>query len=282
MNFTNCGATRTIAAETAAEALLAMMKARGIEYMFANAGSDFPALIEAFARAPESGLDLPRPIAVPHEHAAVSMAYGYYLGSGRMQAAMVHVTVGIANSIWALMNAARENVPIFFGAGRSPISEHGDDASRDVSIHWGQEMFDQAGMLREIVRWEYELRQANQIETVVDRAIAMATSDSGGPIYLGMPRERLGERIDGFRFSDRNRVSPAPALGVDTGAIEEAASILAGAERPILITSRAGRETAAVAALAELADTAAVPVIEYRATLLSHKLSREHQGVLPA
>ncbi|GER04773.1 hypothetical protein JCM17846_24550 [Iodidimonas nitroreducens] len=115
--------------ETTAEALLAVMKARGIDYLFANPGTDFPAIIEAYARAPQSGLSLPQPILVPHENAAVSMAHGYYLGSGRMQAAMVHVSVGLANSLCALLNAARENVPIFFGAGRTPITESGSASS---------------------------------------------------------------------------------------------------------------------------------------------------------
>jgi len=258
-----------IPAQTAAEALLALMKARGIDYIFANAGTDFPPLIEAYGRAGESGLDLPEPISVPHENAAVSMAHGYYLGSGRMQSAMVHVTVGMANSLCALMNAARENVPVFFAAGRTPISESGHVASRDVSIHWGQEMYDQAGMLRELVRWDYELRHAGQIETVVDRAMAIANSDPGGPVYLGMPRESLAEDIDGFAFNAESPIRPARATGVDASAVEEAAGILARAARPILITGRSGRDTAAVAALADLADAAAIPVVEYRANYMN-------------
>lgn len=258
-----------IPAETAAEALLALMKARGIDYIFANAGTDFPPLIEAYGRAGESGLDLPEPISVPHENAAVSMAHGFYLGSGRMQAAMVHVTVGMANSLCALMNAARENVPIFFAAGRTPISESGHPASRDVSIHWGQEMYDQAGMLRELVRWDYELRYSGQIETVVDRAMAIANSDPGGPVYLGMPRETLAEVIDGFAFDADSAIRPARATGVDMAAIEEAADILVRAERPILITGRSGRDPDAVAALAELAETLAIPVVEYRANYMN-------------
>lgn len=258
-----------ILVETAAEAMLALMKARGIDYIFANAGTDFPPLIEAYGRAGESGLDLPEPISVPHENAAVSMAHGYYLGSGRMQAAMVHVTVGMANSLCALMNAARENVPIFFAAGRTPITEWGHPASRDVSIHWGQEMYDQAGMLRELVRWEYELRTASQIETVVDRAIAIANSDPGGPIYLGMPRETLAESMESFAFDAVSAIRPARATGVDPDAIAEAAELLVRAECPILVTGRAGRDPDAVAALAELAETLAIPVVEYRANYMN-------------
>jgi acetolactate synthase I/II/III large subunit len=75
---------------------------------------------------------------------ALSMAHGYAMVSGRVPAVMVHVSVGTANGICGALNAARENVPILFTAGRSPLSEAGTPGARDVYIHWAQEMFDQA------------------------------------------------------------------------------------------------------------------------------------------
>lgn len=254
-----------IKAETAGELLLALLHLRGVECLFANAGTDFPAIVEAYARAPVSGLDLPRPVIVPHEHAALSMAHGHYLGSGRMQAAMVHVSVGIANSLCALLNARRENVPIFFAAGRTPITEAGDQASRDVSIHWGQEMFDQAGMLREATVWDYELRSSQGLARIVDRAMALAGGDAGGPVFLGLPREVLGGRPAETPVDSRSRFAPHRATGVDMAEVSAAAAILAGAERPLIVTSRAGRDRAAHAALADFANRTAIPVIEYRA-----------------
>ena len=75
------------------------------------------------------------------------------------------------------MNAARENVPILMTSGRTPLTEEGYDGSRSLYIHWGQEMFDQAGVLREMVKWDYELRNTKQIETIVDRAVSVAMSE---------------------------------------------------------------------------------------------------------
>jgi thiamine pyrophosphate-dependent acetolactate synthase large subunit-like protein len=48
----------------------------------------------------------------------VSMAHGYYLATGRPQVAMVHVNVGTANGLGAIIGAHRARVPIFFSAGR--------------------------------------------------------------------------------------------------------------------------------------------------------------------
>src|SRR5256885_9573718 len=108
---------------------------------------------------------------------------------------MVHVSVGPANALCGVFNAARENVPILFTAGRSPLTETGLAGARDTYIHWAQEMFDQAGMLREMVKWDYELRNGAQLETVIDRALTLATSPPEGPGYLSLPREGLAEKI---------------------------------------------------------------------------------------
>ncbi len=115
----------SVAVETVAEAYLALLKARGIDWLFANAGTDFAPIIEAFSRAAGAGLALPEPLAVPHETVAVGMAHGYYLATGRPQAVMVHVNVGMANALMGLLNAARDNVPILFTSGRTPITEEG-------------------------------------------------------------------------------------------------------------------------------------------------------------
>ena len=65
---------RTLQSETTAEAYLELLKDRGIDVFLGNAGTDFASLVEAFARlAPERGR-APRPLVVPHEFVAVSMA----------------------------------------------------------------------------------------------------------------------------------------------------------------------------------------------------------------
>src|SRR4026207_2444465 len=88
-------ATR-IAIESTAEAYLELLAARGVEYLFANAGTDFAPIIEAYAKRGAQGQALPRPITVPHEVPAVAMAHGYAMVTRRAQAVMVHVMGGAA------------------------------------------------------------------------------------------------------------------------------------------------------------------------------------------
>src|SRR5262245_15773467 len=231
-----------------AQAYLALLSDRGVDYLFGNAGTDFTPIIEAYARTTQSGVAVPRPIVATHENLAVTMAHGYGMVSRRIPAVMAHVSVGTANMICAAMNAARENVAILLTAGRSPLTETGLLGSRDGYIHWAQEMFDQAGMIREIVKWDYELRNGEQMPAVVDRALAIAASEPRGPVYLSLPREVIAAPYpDGAAAAKPLR--PAAPAAPDLSAVAEAAALLARAQRPLIVTSNAGRDPAAFAAL---------------------------------
>jgi acetolactate synthase-1/2/3 large subunit len=252
------------AVDSVAEAYLTLLAERGVEYLFANAGTDFAPLVEAFAKAARTGAPVPKPVLATHENLALSMAHGWAMVTGRVPAVMVHVSVGTANGVCGVFNAARDNVPILFTAGRSPLTEAGLPGARDVYIHWAQEMFDQAGMVRELVKWDYELKNGEQLETVVDRALAVAASEPKGPVYLALPREVLAEPLPGFGYDQPARRLAAAAPGPDPDAIDKAARILAAAKNPLIITASAGRDPAAVAALADLAERFALPVVQHR------------------
>jgi acetolactate synthase-1/2/3 large subunit len=52
-------ARKTLAVDNVAEAYLALLAERGVEYLFANAGTDFAPLVEAFAKAAPTGRLVP-------------------------------------------------------------------------------------------------------------------------------------------------------------------------------------------------------------------------------
>ena len=220
-------------ARSVAQAYLALLADRGVDYLFGNAGTDFAPLVEAFAQAAQAGISVPRPILAAHENLAVAMAHGYGMVSRRIPAVMVHVSVGTANMICAAMNAARENVAMLLTAGRSPLTETGLFGSRDGYIHWAQEMYDQAGMLREIVKWDYELRNAEQLVTVVDRALAIAGTEPRGPVYLSLPREVIAAPLSVEQLPPARMHAAAPPAP-DGSAMAAAARILARAKRPLM------------------------------------------------
>ena len=248
--------------ESVAEAYLELLASRGIDYFFGNGGTDFAPLIEAYAKRQAQELPAPRPIPVPHEVTAVSMAHGYTMITGRPQVVMVHTVPGTANAIGGIVNAARSNVPMLFSAGRTPITEGDTRGSRDGSIHWAQESFDQAAMVREWVKWDYELRHGADLEGLVDRAFAIAESPPAGPVYLTLPREVLAEEIDGLTYRDGSRQQKAGDRLPTSEAIGQAARALAGARNPVLVTRGGGKDPRAVAPLVELAELLGMAVFE--------------------
>src|SRR5262245_50810162 len=260
--------TKSKQAGNVAGAYLALLADRGVDYLFGNAGTDFAPLIEAYAHATQSGIAVPRPILATHENLAVAMAHGYGMVSQRIPAVMVHVSVGTANMVCAALNAARENVAILLTAGRSPLTETGLLGSRDGYIHWAQEMYDQAGMIREIVKWDYELRNGEQLATVVDRALTIAASEPRGPVYLALPREVIAAAMP-QEAPAATRVAPAAPAAPDPAAVATAAQIIASASRPLIVTANAARDPAAFAALGDLAQRFAIAVVQHRPRYLS-------------
>ncbi|MBW6422418.1 thiamine pyrophosphate-requiring protein [Rhizobium sp. XQZ8] len=251
----------------AAEAVLTHMKAAGIDVLFANGGTDFPSIIEAFARQSETGLKMPEALVIPHEGVAVGMAHGYYLMTSKPAGVIVHVNVGLANSVMGLINARSENVPVMMFSGRTPITEHGRFGSRSSPIHWGQEMFDQGGMVREVVKWDYELRYAEQAGIVIDRAMSIAMSEPRGPVYLSLPREALAE---GAKIEDgqRSTVTPTTYGPADPALVAEAADLLAKAKNPLIIcqSPELGPD---FEPLSSFIDKFALPTVEMWATRLA-------------
>jgi acetolactate synthase-1/2/3 large subunit len=244
-----------------AQAYLARLAERGIDYVFANAGTDFAPIIESLASNADGRRKFPRVVTVPHENVAMAMAHGYYKIAGKPAAVMVHVTVGTGNAVNGLMNAARDNVPILLAAGRTPLTETGHAASRNRPIHWGQEAFDQGGLVREFVKWDYELRSGQPVGGIVDRALDIAMSEPRGPVYLTLPREVLADAATPMR---RNGARPMGAIAAvpSHDAIEQAAALIARAEFPLVVTSSLGRSPQAFAALATLAEEFAIPVLQ--------------------
>ncbi|MBI2760170.1 MAG: thiamine pyrophosphate-requiring protein [Chloroflexi bacterium] len=252
---------RQVAVESTAEAYLELLTARGIDYFFGNGGTDFGPLIDAYAKRMELEQPVPKPVTVPHEVAAVSMAHGYTMVTGRPQAVMVHTIAGTANAIGGLINATRTQIPMLFTAGRTPLTEGSLKGSRDGSIHWAQESFDQGSMVREWVKWDYELRFGADLEGVVDRALAISGSGPQGPVYLTLPREVLAEERESFTYDDRPRMTASITMP-SASAIQEAAKTLARATHPTAISRSIGRDPAAIAPLVRLAETLSLPVFD--------------------
>jgi acetolactate synthase I/II/III large subunit len=245
-----------------AEELVSVLADEGVERLFINPGTDTAPIQEALAVARSRGASHPRTVLCLHEFVALSSAMGHYYVSGQPQAVMVHVDAGTLNLGGAVHNAQRNHVPVVVFAGRSPYTPAVDvPGHRDAPIHWQQEQLDQQSVLRAFGKWTMEVPRGRELAGIVRRAYQVAQTDPKGPAYVMLPREALME--SGGSEPSRRLLPPSPPAP-DPAALAELATLLADADRPVIVTGRAGARPPAVDALVELAELLGCAVMDHR------------------
>jgi acetolactate synthase-1/2/3 large subunit len=247
---------------TTSSAILEALAEAGVEFIFANFGSDHPGLIEAIAQARAAGKPCPRVITCPAEMVAMSAAHGYAQTTGRAQAVLVHVDCGTQALGGAVHNAAKGRVPVFILAGLSPATQEGEmRGSRNEFIQWIQDVPDQRGLVRGYVRHENEIRQGANAKQVVHRALQIAHSAPRGPVYVTAAREVLEQEVPRVEI-DMGRWKPVAPPALSAECLERITHALVEADCPLIVTSYAGRVPAAVVELSALATELGIGVIE--------------------
>jgi acetolactate synthase-1/2/3 large subunit len=255
-------AAASAAFASAAAELIGTLADEGVQHLFINPGTDTAPVQEALAAARKDGAAHPRAILCTHEFVALSSAMGHYFATGTPQAVMVHVDAGTLNLGGALHNAQRNRVPAVIFAGRAPYSVSPDiPGHRDTTIHWQQEQLDQQAVVRAFGKWTMEVPRGRDLGGIVRRAYQVAQTDPRGLAYVMLPREALMEPT---AAGLARRLPPARAAAPDPAALAEVAQALASAERPVIVTDRAGSRPDTVTCLVEIADLLGCPVIDHR------------------
>ncbi|MBI4296808.1 MAG: thiamine pyrophosphate-requiring protein [Chloroflexi bacterium] len=255
------GTNKTMAEEwlpvdTGAEAFVELLNANNVDCIFLNPGTDTTPVQEALAKLKALGRRTPRVILCLDEYVAMSAAHGYFMVTGKPQVVLVHVDLGTQQVGGSLHNAQRSRIGVVLCAGRPPsiFGDKGGEA-RSGAIMWWQEQFDQPGIVRNYVKWEYELRSNEDAPHIVQRAFQVASNQPCGPVYLVLPRGVLTEKIEKVQVLDAARYSAASTPQADIALLTKAAEILAQAQNPLIMTGDSGRNPESVLSLVELAET---------------------------
>jgi acetolactate synthase-1/2/3 large subunit len=250
-------------AQTAGAAFLDALVEAGIDYVFANFGSDHPAIVEAIAAARATGRPVPEIVTCPNEMVGMSAAHGYAQVSGRPQAVMVHVECGTQALAGAIHNAAKGRVPMLVFAGASPFTQAGElRGSRNEFIQWIQDVHDQRGIVRGYMKYDNEIRTGRNVKQLTHRALQIAMSDPRGPVYLMGAREVLEEEIPAPAPIDPAAWTPVPALPLPEEAVATILTAFATARRPLVVTSYLGRRPEAVPELVRFCEAVGAGVLE--------------------
>jgi acetolactate synthase-1/2/3 large subunit len=261
---------------TTARYFLEGLQETGIRYLFSNLGTDHVTLIDEMARLQAEGQAMPEVVLCPHENVAIHMAGGYAAVTGQGQGVMVHVDAGTANAAMGMHNLMRARLPVLLMAGKAPYALHGEvPGARDNYVHYVQDPFDIASLVRPYIKWEYNLPSGVVAKEAVRRAHSVMHTEPAGPVYMTLPRETLIEpwtpgQVKSF---------PAARYGaVRMGALPAEVTLqiareLMAADNPLVITSYLGRKPEAVQALEALAELCGIRVVEFSPSWLC--ISRE-------
>lgn len=247
---------------SASMSFLQTLTEAGVSVIFANLGSDHPAIVEAVAEANATGRKVPDMITAPNEMVALSAAHGHVLVSGIPQAVFVHVECGTQALAGAIHNAAKGRAPVIIFAGASPFTQDGElPGSRNEFIQWIQDVHDQRGLVRGYMKYDAEFRTGRNIPQITRRALQIALSEPKGPVYLMGAREVMEEAVEPVAINPAHwqPVRPRALSEMDADRILDD---LMAAERPLIVTSYVGRNARAVAPLVELCEAMGIGVLE--------------------
>ncbi|MDR0842908.1 MAG: thiamine pyrophosphate-requiring protein [Acidobacteriota bacterium] len=245
------------------ELILESIAANGVKKIFYCGGTDNFYFMESVAKFKALGKPCPDLVTVMHESDAVYMNMGYAQWSGKPQVTFLHVDSGTINAGAAWSEAWHANAGIVVMAGRTPWTSKNElPGARSFPVHWEQEVYDQAAIVRQYTKWDYEIKTVENATLVIQRAFRVAASEPCGPAYLTLPREVVAaqfERERAVRYRPEDFMPAVSAQG-DAAALREAAKKLVESRNPLILVKSMGRHPEAVATLVALAEKLAIAV----------------------
>ncbi len=237
------------------DAMVSALAHGGVEHLFFTSGSDILSFQEGIAKADALGLPAPAIVTALHEAVGLNAAVGSAMISGRPAATAVHVDVGLQNHGCAIHNAHASNAPVLLMAGAPPRAYPGSlPGARNHPIYWVQDKDDPREMLANYTKWRMRVELQDNPGFVVSRALQVALSAPQGPAFLSVPREVMMAPAEETAFPSVELLGVARPAGPDPEAIDELASWLLSAERPLIVAGRCGKDPGAVPELVRVAE----------------------------
>ncbi|BAU48564.1 benzoylformate decarboxylase [Sulfurifustis variabilis] len=216
---------------------LELLRQQGVRYLFGNPGHTELKMLDRLVDMPEMDYVLGL-----HEGAALTMADGYAMASGRLGVFCGHVMPGFGNAMGMLFNASKHGTPLLVTAGQQDLA-----FAQTEPFLWG----DLARMARPLVKWAHEVQNVGELERVLTRAVKVALTPPTGPVFLSLPKDVMAAE---GAFSLARPTVVAPRLCADREAIGEAAAALLAARSPLIIAGDEVGKSGAEPELRQLAD----------------------------
>jgi thiamine pyrophosphate-dependent acetolactate synthase large subunit-like protein len=248
-----------------------VIKTLDIKYCPSNCASSFRAIHESMINYGSN--KMPEFLTCTHEESAVGMAHGYFKITGKPLMTLCHGTVGLQHATMAIYNAWCDRVPVIVVGGNDL-----DAAHRPPGVPTFHSAQDINAIVRDYTKWDDTPVGLQHYAQSFVRAYKIAMTPPYGPVAISLDAGLQQEPIknNGEKLYIPRYVASSPPQG-DTGAVKEAARLLAGAERPVIVVDRAARTENGVRLLVQLAELLQAPVVDMGGRMnfpKTHYLSR--------
>jgi thiamine pyrophosphate-dependent acetolactate synthase large subunit-like protein len=226
-----------------------MLREFDIPYIALNPGASYRGFHDSLVNY--LGNRDPQMLVVLHEEHAVAMAHGYAKVTGQPMAVALHSNVGLMHATMAIFNAWCDRVPILMLGATGPV----DASERRPWIEWIHTAKDQGALIRDYVKWDDQPASAGALVESMLRAWQIMRTAPRAPVYVCLDMGLQESKLDAppsvpavSRFGPGDPPSP----GAD--AVEAAAQLLNGADRPLIMAGRVSRDPADWQRRIELAE----------------------------
>jgi thiamine pyrophosphate-dependent acetolactate synthase large subunit-like protein len=207
-----------------------------IPYIALNPGASYRGLHDSIVNY--LGNETPQMLLCLHEEVAVSIAHGYAKVTGKAMAAAVHSNVGLFHATMAFFNAWCDRMPVLVLGATGPVDAH----KRRPWIDWIHTARDQGAIIRDFTKWDDQPASPAASREALMRGYWMANTAPMGPVYINFDAElqeaKLAEplpSVDPVRFMPPAQAAPSPEM------VQQAAALLKGAKRPVILAGRVSR-----------------------------------------
>src|SRR5918993_1538895 len=193
-----------------------------------------------------------RHILVRHEQGAGHAATGYAQATGKVGVCMATSGPGATNLVTPLADAHMDSVPIVAITGQVPSGAIGTDAFQEADIR---------GITMPVTKHNFLVTDAAEIPQRIAEAFHLASTGRPGPVLVDIPKDVLQATTD-FSWPPRlDLPGYKPTTRPHGKQVREAASLIAGARRPVLYVGGGVLKAHASEELAELAALTGAPVV---------------------
>ena len=233
--------------KTGARTLIEALQREGVDTIFGYpGGSVLPIYDELY----DSSI---RHILVRHEQAAAHAADGYARASGRVGVCLATSGPGACNLVTGIATAYMDSVPVVAFTGQVPTGMLGNDAFQESDI---------TGITMPVTKHNYLVKDAGDLDRVVQEAFYIARTGRPGPVLVDLPKDVTNGPVkNGPPLPEKVSLRGyQPTYEGHVRQIDKALDLIVEAGRPLIYAGGGVVHSGASAELLEFAEAAAIPV----------------------